>query len=202
MRCERQLGRVKSLGPGSAETFSGSLTNDLRCATFRLADALHSYEPTRRWLGTVKRSSPMLQQQVCFISPQSSWKLPAHFQMREYFDTEQELWALFPEADGKRVNFMQIGLTAWLYVESDRSGELGDDETYVLMPCVDYTMRPLRMVQVRRLSLTEWRMGQLSAIKLIGRVSAAGDVMHEVGHTILGEEIAEEANLRYRGFRD
>jgi hypothetical protein len=149
-----------------------------------------------------KNLSRMLQQQVCFISPESSWTLPAEFDMREYLETEQELWALFPESDGKRVNFIQVGLTAWLYVESERTGELASDETYVLMPCVDYSMRPLRMIQARRLSLSEWRMGQLSAIKLIGRLNAAGDVMHEVGETILGEEIVEEANLRCRGFRD
>ena len=144
----------------------------------------------------------MLQQQVCFVSPESAWKLPADFDIREYFDIEQELWALFPESDGKRVNFLQVGLTAWLYVESVRTGELGADETYVLMPCVDYTMRPVRMVQARRLSLGEWRMGQLSAIKLMGRVNAAGTVMQDVGETILGEEVLEEANLRLRELRD
>jgi hypothetical protein len=144
----------------------------------------------------------MLQQQVCFVSPESAWKLPAKFDMREYFETEQELWALFPESDGKRVNFIQVGLTAWLYVQSERTGELGNDETYVLMPCVDYTMRPVRMVQARRLSLSEWRMGQLSAIKLMGRVEAAGRVMHDVGETILGEEILQETNLRLRELRD
>ena len=80
-----------------------------------------------------------------FLDPQSSFPLPATFNYEEYIETEQELWALFPETDGRRVNFVQIGLTAQIYAEVPENGqELEFDETYILMPCADLTMRPIR----------------------------------------------------------
>lgn len=132
-----------------------------------------------------------------FIEPSAAFPLPPTFDFDEYFETEQELWALFPETDGRRVNFVQIGLTAMIYAEvpEDRS-ELACDETYILMPCSDYTMRPIRMRACRRLTLSEYRMGHLTAIKLVGKVSDAGDVMREIGCQILGEEVLMEAQAR------
>ena len=70
------------------------------------------------------------------------------------------------------------------------------DETYILMPCEDYTMRPIRMQAVRRLTLQEYRMGHLTAIKLVGKVNEAGEVMREIGCQILGEEVLSEAQAR------
>jgi hypothetical protein len=123
--------------------------------------------------------------------------LPATFQFDDYIETERELWALFPETDGKRVNFVQIGLTAQIYAQTpDDRSELKPDETYILMPCEDSTMRPIRMRACRRLTLSEYRMGHMTAIKLIGKVSEAGEVMREIGCQILGEEVLEEAQSR------
>jgi hypothetical protein len=135
--------------------------------------------------------------QYSFVDPGSSFPLPSSFNFEEYIETERELWALFPEVDGKRVNFVQIGLTAQIFAQmpDDRS-ELKADETYILMPCEDNSMRPIRMRACRRLTLSEYRMGHMTAIKLIGRISEAGEVMREVGCQILGEEVLEEAQSR------
>jgi len=140
--------------------------------------------------------------QYSFVEPGSAFPLPESFQFDEYIETERELWALFPETDGKRVNFVQIGLTAQIYAQipDDRS-ELKADETYILMPCEDNTMRPIRMRAHRRLTLSEYRMGHMTAVKLIGKVAEAGEVMREVGCQILGEEVLEEAQSRLSGER-
>lgn len=132
-----------------------------------------------------------------FIEPRAAFPLPSTFQFRDYIETERELWALFPETDGRRVNFVQIGLSAMIYVEVvDTGEELKLDETYILMPCEDYTMRPIRMQACRRLTLSEYRMGHLTAVKLVGKVNEAGDVMREIGCQILGEEVLMEAQAR------
>ena len=135
--------------------------------------------------------------QYSFIEPNAAFPLPPTFNFDEYIETEQELWALFPETDGRLVNFVQIGLTAMIYAEvSDTPAELAIDETYILMPCADYTMRPIRMRACRRLTLSEYRMGHLTAIKLVGKVNEAGEVMREIGCQILGEEVIQEAQAR------
>ena len=132
-----------------------------------------------------------------FVEPNAAFPLPATFNFDEYIETEQELWALFPETDGRRVNFVQIGLTAMIYAEvADDGSELNIDETYILMPCADYTMRPIRMRAFRRLTLSEYRMGHLTAIKLVGKVNEAGEVMREIGCQILGDEVIQEAQAR------
>ena len=132
-----------------------------------------------------------------FLEPSAAFPLPKSFNFQEYIETERELWALFPETDGRRVNFIQIGLTAQIYAEvGDDGSELSPDETYVLMPCDDYTMRPIRMQACRRLTLSEYRMGHLTAIKLMGRVNEAGEVMREIGSQILGSEVLDEAQAR------
>ena len=132
-----------------------------------------------------------------FVETQAAFPLPPTFNFDDYIETEQELWALFPETDGCRVNFVQIGLTAMIYMEVAEDGsELNFDETYILMPCGDYTMRPIRMRAARRLTLSEYRMGHLTAIKLVGKVNEAGEVMREIGCQILGEEVLSEAQAR------
>lgn len=134
-----------------------------------------------------------------FLDPGSSYPLPPSFDFDEYIETERELWALFPESDGKRVNFVQVGLTATIYTEVfDDGSELQRDETYILMPCSDKSMRPIRMEASRRLTLTEYRMGHLTAIKLMGKVTEAGELMREIGCQILGPEVIEEVEARLR----
>jgi len=134
-----------------------------------------------------------------FLEPGSSYPLPSSFNYHEYIETERELWALFPETDGKRVNFVQIGLTAQIYSEVfDDASELQAGETYILMPCPDRTMKPIRMEVCRRLTLSEYRMGHLTAIKLMGKVTEAGEIMREIGCEILGPEVIAEVESRMR----
>ncbi len=134
-----------------------------------------------------------------FLDPTCRFALPPTFSWRDYIDTERELWALFPETDGRRVNFVQIGLTARIYAEvKDDGSELTQDQTYILMPCSDRTMRPIRMEACRRLTLTEYRMGHLTAVKLLGKMTEAAEIMREVGSRILGAEVLEEVELRLR----
>jgi len=134
-----------------------------------------------------------------FLDPGSSYPLPQTFNYDEYIEAEQELWAIFPETDGKRVNFVQVGLTAQVYTEVfDNGSELQPNETYILMPCPDRTMRPLRMEACRRLTLSEYRMGHLTAVKLVGKISEAGEIMREIGYQILGPEVIDEVESRLR----
>lgn len=134
-----------------------------------------------------------------FLDPGCSYSLPPSFRFDEYIEAERELWALFPETDGKRVNFVQIGLTATIYTEVPAdSAELEANQIYLLMPCSDRNMRPIRMEACRRLTLSEYRMGHLTAVKLMGRVSEAGTLMREIGCEILGPEVMEEVEIRLR----
>ncbi len=126
---------------------------------------------------------------VSFLDPETAFPLPKSFNFRDYIETEQELWALFPETDGKRVNFCQMGLTARIFIESHEAGILAEDETYFLMPCPDGTLRPVRMKQIRRLTLEEFRMSHLTAIRLAEKLSGTGKVMEEIHLRILGPEI-------------
>jgi hypothetical protein len=115
--------------------------------------------------------------------------LPASFNYAEYIDTEREMWALFPETEGKRVNFCQLGLTAQIYIESETRPELDSDETYFLMPCPDSTLRPIRMKALRRLTLDEFRLSHITAIRLAERLDGTRKVMEAVHLQILGPEI-------------
>jgi predicted RNA-binding Zn-ribbon protein involved in translation (DUF1610 family) len=133
------------------------------------------------------------------LDPASSYPLPHTFHYGEYIEAEQELWAIFPETDGKRVNFVQVGLTAQVYSEvSDDGSELQPNETYILMPCPDGNMRPIRMEACRRLTLSEYRMGHLTAVKLLGKISEASEIMREIGYEILGPEVIGEVEARLR----
>jgi hypothetical protein len=124
-----------------------------------------------------------------FLEPGSAFPLPKTFNYVDYIETEQEMWALFPETEGKRVNFCQMGLTAHIFVESEGPQDLGSDETYFLMPCADRTLRPIRMRQVRRLTLDEFRMSHITALRLAEKLTGTGKVMEEIHLQILGPEI-------------
>ena len=65
------------------------------------------------------------------------------------------------------------------------------EETYFLMPCEDKTLRPVRMQPVRRLTLDEFRMSHITAIRLAEKLSGTGKVMEEIHLRILGPEIVE-----------
>jgi hypothetical protein len=124
-----------------------------------------------------------------FLEPGSAYPLPQSFNFGEYIETEQEMWALFPETEGKRVNFCQMGLTAHIFIESEDSGDLCGDETYFLMPCADRMLRPLRMRQVRRLTRDEFRMSHITAIRLAEKLSGTAKVLEQIHLEILGPEI-------------
>ena len=126
-----------------------------------------------------------------FLEPGSSYPLPKSFDFSQYIETEQEMWALFPETEGKRVNFCQMGLTAQIFVESAKLGELSGDETYFLMPCEDRALRPIRMRAIRRLTLDEFRMTHITAQRLAEKLSDTARVMDEIHMQILGPEILE-----------
>ena len=132
-----------------------------------------------------------------FLHPSTSFNLPHRFDFRAYIETEREFWALFPETEGKRVNFSQSGLTARLYVESPDDGSpLKADETYFLMPCEDRSLRPVRMERARRLTLEEFRMTHLTAIRLMNQMSGTGRILDQVHMMVLGPEVLEEASGR------
>jgi hypothetical protein len=134
---------------------------------------------------------------ISFLPPGTRIPLPAAFDYDGYLDTEQELDMLFPEVNGRRVNFIQVGLTGAIYAEEpDTGGPLAPEETYVLMPHRDsegVCMRPFRMRPVRRMTVIEYRMAHLTAIKLIGKLNDLSKALHEVGVAILGDEVLSEA---------
>jgi hypothetical protein len=129
-----------------------------------------------------------------FLDPRCHYRLPDNFDYSDYIETERELWALFPQTQGKRVNFCQLGLTASLYVEAAEDGsELNPGETYFLMPFPDRTMRPLRMQALRKLTLSEYRLSHLTALRMSEQLDGTGDIMDEVHLHILGPEIINES---------
>ncbi|MBZ5581425.1 MAG: hypothetical protein LAQ30_04325 [Acidobacteriia bacterium] len=127
-----------------------------------------------------------------FLPLGCSYTLPESFDFAEYIEIERELWAFFPETRGLRANFCQLGLTAQIYVESGHTGELRPGETYFLMPCPDGAMKPLRMKPVRRLTLAEFRMAHITAMRLADKLAEADEVMEDVHLDILGPEILDE----------
>ena len=127
-----------------------------------------------------------------FIEPGASYPLPKNFSYSDYIETEQEMWALFPETEGKRVNFCQMGLTAQIFTESGEEGDLAHDETYFLMPCPDRSLRPVRMRALRRLTLEEFRMSHLTALKLADLLTGTGRVLEEIHMQILGPSLLGE----------
>jgi hypothetical protein len=125
-----------------------------------------------------------------FIEPETNFPLPANFDYEGYIETEQEFWALFPETEGKRVNFCQLGLTARLYTECpEAAGDTAADETWFLMPCSDRSLRPVRMRAMRPLSLEEFRLAHHTAIRLMSRMAGTGHILDEIHLRVLGEEI-------------
>jgi hypothetical protein len=128
-----------------------------------------------------------------FLDPRSSYPLPADFTLHDYLETEREFWALFPETEGKRVNFCQIGLTAQLYTEvSDSGDELKSNEVYFLLPCADRSLRPVRMEAVRHLTVSEYRMSRMTALKLGAYMQSASAILQHVHHEVLGAELLAE----------
>jgi hypothetical protein len=133
-----------------------------------------------------------------FLDPAVSFNLPHSFDFEGYIDAERELWAFFPETYGKRVNFCQLGLSARVYVEVPASDEaIGQDETYFLMPCEDGTLRPVRMRSERTLTLDEFRMSHLTAIRMGNKLLGTGKVLEEVHRQVLGAEIVGEISREY-----
>ena len=129
-----------------------------------------------------------------FLDPRCKYPLPESFDYAGYIDTEQELWALFPETHGMRVNFCQVGLTASLFVEAVEDGsELSSEETYFLMPFPDRTMRPMRMRMLRKLTLGEYRLSHITAQRMSEELADTSEIMDEVHLHILGPEIVEES---------
>ncbi len=127
------------------------------------------------------------------LSPGSSYPLPLDFVLFDYLQTEREFWALFPETEGKRVNFCQVGLTAQLFTGvEDTGGALQSDEAYFLLPCSDHNMRPVRMQAVRHLTVDEYRMSRLTALKLGGFLRAAAHILEQVHEEVLGPEVLGE----------
>jgi hypothetical protein len=120
----------------------------------------------------------------------AAFKLPVTFNYTEYLNCEQELWAFFPECTGKRVNFLQAGLSAFLYAEvADDGSELANDETYVLMPQADKHLRPIRMKCVRRITLEEYRLSTYTAIR--AGAQNLEPTFRQIATLIAGNELLE-----------
>ncbi len=132
-----------------------------------------------------------------FLDPAASFPLPRAFDFNAYIDTERELWAFFPETAGQRGNFCQLGLSARLYTEVPESeAPLGCDETYFLMPCEDWTIRPVRMRGERNLTLEEFRVSHMTSLRMMETLSGTGGLLAEVHLQVLGQELLDESSRR------
>ncbi|HWD00835.1 MAG TPA: hypothetical protein VG456_28960 [Candidatus Sulfopaludibacter sp.] len=124
------------------------------------------------------------------LDPASRFPLPTDFTLSEYLQTEREFWALFPETEGRRVNFCQVGLTAQLYTDvHDNGGALSSDEAYFLLPCTDHSLRPVRMQALRHLTVGEYRMSRMTARKLGSFLQSASHILEEIHYQVLGAEV-------------
>ena len=125
----------------------------------------------------------------CLLFPGSAYPLPKSFCFQEYIEVERELWALFPETHGSRVNFSQIGLSAGIFVESKGAGDLRPGEAFFLMPCPDRTLRPMRMRMLRHLTLEEFRMSHLTGLRMAEKMQGIDRLVEAIHLKILGPEI-------------
>ncbi len=57
-----------------------------------------------------------------FLDPRCKYRLPPDFNYQDYIETEQELWALFPETEGKRVMSTREFLAGHRLMPGDRLG--------------------------------------------------------------------------------
>lgn len=137
----------------------------------------------------------------CVLLPRTvSYQLPRRFCWDAYIDIERELWALFPETTGRRTGFIQVGLTAHLYTDvPEQDTELGANETYLLLPGADGCLRPVRMQHCRTLTRGEYRMAQLTAVKLLGALRGTGAVMEEIAQGLLGDEVLDDLRQQCAG---
>jgi hypothetical protein len=86
------------------------------------------------------------------------------------------------------VNFVQTGLSAFLYAEvPNQNAALANDETYILMPHDDRCLRPVRMQCIRRLNLEEYRLSTYTALKT--SVMMLEPAFREAANEIIGEEL-------------
>jgi hypothetical protein len=133
----------------------------------------------------------------CFLELDSSYELARSFSFDYYIEIERELWALFPETEGKRVNMMQLGLSAGLFVDVvDDGSELTPGECYVLMAYPDSTLKPLRMKMLKFLTLEEYRMCHYTFMKMIGRFDGISAVTEKITVQLLGNEVLDEIESR------
>lgn len=135
------------------------------------------------------RRTPLSASLYSFLHPEVSYSLPRDFSFSDYIEAERELWAFFPETFGRRVNFCQIGLTANVYAEVTEDGsDLNTDETYFLMPCPEGNIRPVRMRATRRLTLDEFRITHLTAVKLCEELCKVQGIFNSIDARVLGAE--------------
>lgn len=140
-------------------------------------------------------SDNLVQCKLPFIEPDRSFAIPKNFQYERYIEIEREVWALFPDValQGKRVTVAQFGMSGFILAEiMDDGSELKNDETYVLMPCADYFMRFFRMKMMRRISTNEFRMVNLTSIRVAEYMVPLRDTLIFVQHMILGQDVIDE----------
>jgi hypothetical protein len=126
---------------------------------------------------------------LTLLPTDAAFPLSKSFDYGQYIDSEQELWALFPEVVGSAsLSFRLALVSAFLYAEiDDDKPALANDKTYVLMPHVDNCLRQVRMKCIRRLSLDEYRMSTHTAIRAGSPIVSSA--LQEAGELILCEEL-------------
>ncbi len=130
--------------------------------------------------------------EFCFVHLRKAYWLAPNFDFGSYIRVERELWALFPETDGKRVSVVPFGLSASLAVSAhDDGSSLCPEEAYVLMPYPDGKMKPMRMTMVRRINLEEYRFAYHTLGRLKEMLPGLDYVNRSLNADIYGEEIQE-----------
>lgn len=128
-----------------------------------------------------------------FLPADAFFRAPREFNFDEYIEIEKELWMIFPETEGHRVNFIQFGISALLMIDvADDGSEITTTEAYFVMPCENGDLKPIRMRAIRHLTLDEYRMAAHSSLKLVDILEPLRPVMKNIGRAVTGDEISEE----------
>jgi hypothetical protein len=132
----------------------------------------------------------------CFLPLDVSYEAPPTFDFDEHMEVEHELWMLFPETENLRVNFVHMGLSAVLMVQSDStSDELAPHEAYYPMVSKGKDgpyVAPMRMKVLRHMTLEEFRFANFSSLKSKDSMKPLIPLVSKLGKEIVGENFLDE----------
>lgn len=128
------------------------------------------------------------------IDEQTIYRLPARFDLQEYFRAEEELFALFPQdLNGQHhAAVLAFGMCHLLLEEREGNGELQADETYHLLADSPGVLRMARMRVIRRLTQDEIRLVMPTNVRMAKPFVAISGELTQLRQAMISEEVEEE----------